>query len=159
MKRVDLAKSLGLKIKGQMTHAATPGRFGTGASALPDKREQRKLDQAAGLVPFAVKIHENLARRLRDLAGLEGVGLNELTTRILEAGLAAQPAAQSASGAAKDPEASQPAENPVAKKRAARTASAKESPAIKAPAQKAAARKAPAKKAPAKASQAAKAAR
>lgn len=90
MKRTDLEKNKGLKIRGQMQQAAIPGRFAAGSAALPDRREQRKMDQAAGLVPFAVKLHTDLATLLREMASKEGVGLNELTARLIEAGLAAQ---------------------------------------------------------------------
>lgn len=90
MKRTDLEKNKGLKIRGQMQQAAVPGRFAAGSAALPDRREQRKIDQAAGLVPFAVKLHADLASRLREQAASEGVSLHELTARLIEAGLAAQ---------------------------------------------------------------------
>ena len=93
MKKTDLEKSKASKIMGQMHNTAIPGRFSAGSAALPDRREQRKIDQAAGLVPFAVKLHEDLVSRLRDQAAQEGVGLNELTDRLIKAGLAAQAAA------------------------------------------------------------------
>jgi hypothetical protein len=89
MKKTDIEKNKALKLMGGMKKAAIPSRFGEGAAAMPDKREQRKLDQAAGLVPFAVKLHEDLARQLRELAEQEGLALNELTARLLTAGLAA----------------------------------------------------------------------
>ncbi len=126
MKKTDLVKNLGLKIRGQMQKSAIPGRFAEGSTAVPDRREQRKLDQAAGLVPFAVKLHAELVERLRELAGAEGVGLNELTERLLRAGLGGAEAG-----------------SPVAaKKVAAKKAAAKEVPAKKAAAKKAAAKKA-----------------
>lgn len=129
MKKTDLVKNLGLKIKGQMQKSAIPGRFAEGSTAVPDRREQRKLDQAAGLVPFAVKLHAELVERLRVLALAEGVGVNELTERLLRAGLGG--AAASSPAAAKD-------------------VPAKKAPATKAPAKKAVAKKAVAKKAVAK---------
>lgn len=89
MKRTDLVKSLGLKIRGQMQQAPIPSRFGEAAGAALDRREQRKLDQAAGLVPFAVKLHNGLVQRLHALAAQEGVHLNVLAARLIEAGLAA----------------------------------------------------------------------
>jgi hypothetical protein len=88
MKKTDLVKKQALKIQGQMQAQAVPNRFA--GAALPDRREQRKMDQAAGLVPFAVKLHEDLARQLREQATQEGVGLNELTDRLIKAGLAAE---------------------------------------------------------------------
>ncbi len=117
-KRTDLAKSLNLKIQGQMQHAATPGRFAQ-AAALPDRREQRKLDQAAGLVPFAVKLNKELVARLGELASARQVTLNALVDEVLRAGLAQLPAVQ------------KPASKPVADKASA---------APKAPAKKAAAK-------------------
>ncbi|MDO9237718.1 MAG: hypothetical protein Q7U28_17000 [Aquabacterium sp.] len=89
MKRTDLEKSKASKLVGQMHNASIPGRFSTASGALPDRREQRKIDQAAGLVPFAVKLNEDLVSRLRDQAVQEGVSLNDLTDRLLKAGLAA----------------------------------------------------------------------
>lgn len=120
MKKTDLVKNLGLKIKGQMQKSAIPGRFAEGSTAVPDRREQRKLDQAAGLVPFAVKLHAELVERLRQQALTEGVGINELTERLLRAALG--------EGAVSSPA---PAE-----------AAAKKAPAKKAPAKKAVAKKA-----------------
>jgi hypothetical protein len=87
MKRTDLAKSLGLKVAGQMRQAGTPGRFGQASSQLPDRREQRKLDQAAGLVPFAAKLHGDLIKELQTLAADSGQSLNEVADRVIRAGL------------------------------------------------------------------------
>lgn len=88
MKRTDLEKNLGLKIKGKISQAGVPGRFGGEAGAVVDRREQRKLDQARGLVPFAVKIDGELAKRIQALAQERGVGLNELVGELLSKGLA-----------------------------------------------------------------------
>jgi hypothetical protein len=135
LKRTDLAKSLNLKIQGQMQHAAIPSRFAQ-ATALPDRREQRKLDQAAGLVPFAVKLHKDLVALLTERAAARQVPLHALVDEVLRAGLAQQPAEATAA--------------PVAKK-AAPKSNEKKGPAEKAPAKKATAIKAAAKKAAAKA--------
>ena len=56
MKKTDLYKNEGLKINGQMKQAGTPDRFGSAASATISRRDQRKLEQAQGLVAFAVKL-------------------------------------------------------------------------------------------------------
>jgi len=120
MKKTDLVKNLGLKIKGQMQKSAIPGRFAEGSTAVPDRREQRKLDQAAGLVPFAVKLHAELVERLRQQALTDGVGINELTERLLRAALGEDAASSPA-----------PAEAP-AKKAAAKKAPAKKAVAKKA---------------------------
>lgn len=141
MKRTDLVKSLGLKIRGQMQQAGTPGRFAQGSAALPDRREQRKMDQAAGLVPFAVKLHKDLVSQLREMAVRDGVDLNALTDQLIRAGMGAKgadaPAAKASAKAA-----------PAAKKTKTAPVTAAEE-VKKAPARKAAAKKAPAKKAPA----------
>lgn len=87
MKKTDLYKNLGLKIDGQMRSARTPDRFGQGA--IPDRKEQRRLDQQKGLIPFAVKIDSALATELREAARTRGVDLNELVGELLRKGLAA----------------------------------------------------------------------
>jgi hypothetical protein len=87
MKKTDLAKNLGLKVAGQMRQAGSPGRFGQASSQVPDRREQRKLDQAAGLVPFAAKLHADLIKELQELAAASGQSLNEVADRVIRAGL------------------------------------------------------------------------
>ncbi len=68
-----------------------PTRFGVVSTAVPDRREQRRLDQAAGLVPFACKLKDELVQRLRALAEQEGGDLNALTERLdPRAGLSAE---------------------------------------------------------------------
>jgi hypothetical protein len=84
MKKADLEKQKGLKLAGAGT---TPDRFGKGASAVLDKREQRERDRELGLVPFAVKLHSDLVRDLHAAAQKKGVGLNELTAELLRKGL------------------------------------------------------------------------
>ena len=88
MKKTDLYKNQGLKIAGQMKQAGIPGRFGGEASAVPDRREQRKLDQAQGLVPFAVKLNSELVQQIQALAQTRQMGLNELVAELLKKGLA-----------------------------------------------------------------------
>ena len=88
MKKTDLEKSKALKIVGQMRQSGVPGRFAAGSAQLPDRREQRKLDQAQGLVPVAVKLHGDLVKQLQEAAEREGVTLNEVADRVIRAGLA-----------------------------------------------------------------------
>ena len=90
MKRADLEKSKGKKIDRQMSQSVTPGRFGQGAVAVADRREQRKRDQALGLVPFAIKLESDLVKQLQTLAQERATGLNELTTALLKKGLKAK---------------------------------------------------------------------
>ncbi|HSN42074.1 MAG TPA: hypothetical protein VLT92_18000, partial [Burkholderiales bacterium] len=52
-----------------------------------DRREQRKLDQSLGLVPFAVKLDGDLVKRVQALAQERQAGLNEIVAELLEKGL------------------------------------------------------------------------
>ncbi|MEI7463759.1 MAG: hypothetical protein WCJ87_00210 [Burkholderiales bacterium] len=91
MKKTDLVKNLAKKIDGQMKCVAVPGRFGQAAGAVVDKREQRRLDAQAGLLPFACKLPADLVRQLHDRAvGHEG-GLNALIAELLAHSLQDQP--------------------------------------------------------------------
>lgn len=90
MKRADLEKHKGKKIDRQISQAPKPGRFGQGASVVTDRREQRKRDQALGLVPFAIKLDGDLVKQLHTLAQERGTGLNELTSELLKKGLKAK---------------------------------------------------------------------
>ena len=88
MKKSDLDKQLARKIGGQMKVAGAAGRFGQGASEVVDRREQRRLDAAAGLVPFACKLPAELVKQLNDrAAGHEG-GVNALVAEALKKNLA-----------------------------------------------------------------------
>jgi len=84
MKKTDLEKNKALKIMGDMKQARTPGRFGQDAAAPTDKREQRKLDQAAGLVPFSVKLKLPLVNALRDRAQAQNANINDVVAELLE---------------------------------------------------------------------------
>ena len=101
LKKTDLAKNMALKVSMEMKKAGVPNRFGVASTALPDRREQRKLDQAAGLVPFAVKLHHDLVKQLQERAQQEGISLNELTERFIRAGMGS-PAAAASPVAGKD---------------------------------------------------------
>lgn len=89
MKKADLEKQKGKKIVG-----GAPGgvgdRFGKGSTVPMDKRAQREHDREMGLVPFAVKLHTDLVKRIHDLARSKGVGLNEIATELIEKGLKAK---------------------------------------------------------------------
>lgn len=119
MKRTDLAKSLRMKVAGQMRQAGSPERFGQASSQIPDRREQRKLDQAAGLVPFAAKLHADLIRELQELAAASGQSLNEVADRVIRAGLKQEKLAKvSKAGKAEKVQAPDTAEVPKAAKAA-----------------------------------------
>lgn len=87
MKRTDLEKNLGLKIGSKMNQSGTPGRFGKESAPAVDRREQRKLDQALGLVPFAVKLNSDLVKQIQALAQARQTGLNEVVAELLKKGL------------------------------------------------------------------------
>ena len=90
MKKADLEKTQAKKIERQINQSPTPPRFGQGAAIGADRREQRKRDQALGLIPFAIKLHGDLVKQLHALAQERGIGLNELTSDLLKKGLKAK---------------------------------------------------------------------
>ena len=87
MKKTDLAKSDAKKLMGQM-NVPGAGAFGKEAVVV-DRREQRKRDQALGLVPFAVKLNSDLVLQLQTLARERSADLNEVVAEVLTKGLAA----------------------------------------------------------------------
>lgn len=91
MKKTGMAKSDAKKLMGKV---AAPGAttFGSGEAAVVDRREQRKRDQALGLVPFAVKLNSALVQQLQDLAKERNLELNELVADVLKKGLGVRPA-------------------------------------------------------------------
>lgn len=88
MKKTGMAKSDAKKLMGQMTAPGAAG-FGNADTAVVDRREQRKRDQAAGLVPFAVKLNGDLVQQVQALAKERGTDLNETVAELLAKGLAA----------------------------------------------------------------------
>ena len=87
MKRTGLEKSLGSKINSKIERNSESDPFSKNAAKPLDKREQRKLDQAQGLVPFAVKINIDLVEQIQDMAKEEQKGVNEVVTELLQKGL------------------------------------------------------------------------
>ena len=83
-----MAKSDAKKLMGKM---AAPGAavFGNADAVAADRREQRRRDQAAGLVPFAVKLHGDLVQQLHALAKSTDRDLNEVVAEVLAKGLVA----------------------------------------------------------------------
>ncbi|WP_036248115.1 hypothetical protein, partial [Methylibium sp. T29] len=63
-KKFDLEKDKAKKTLGRLSQSGTPQRFGAAALPALDRREQRRLDQAAGLVPFATKLPAPLVAAL-----------------------------------------------------------------------------------------------
>ena len=89
MKKTDLDRLAGLKLDSAMRGKAAPGRFGQAAAALPDRKAQRRIDAAAGLVPFACKLPAELTEQLRERAATHEGGVNALVAELLTAALKA----------------------------------------------------------------------
>ena len=87
MKKTDLEKSIGTKINSKIERNSESGPFNKDMVKPIDKREQRKLDQAKGLVPFAVKINIDLVERIQDIAKEQQSSVNEVVTELLLKGL------------------------------------------------------------------------
>lgn len=87
MKKFELEKMKALKIGGQMKAAGVPDRFAQGAAAAADKREQRKRDAAAGLVPFACKLPAELVKQLQARVAAEASDLNAVVASLLQKSL------------------------------------------------------------------------
>jgi len=86
MKKEDLAKKLALKIGGQMKGPAVPGRYGQAAAEVVDRKEQRRRDSAAGLVPFACKLPSNLVKKINERAVSHEGGVNALLAEVIGKG-------------------------------------------------------------------------
>ncbi|CAB3716198.1 hypothetical protein [Trinickia soli] len=90
MKKTDLEKNKALKLTQSMKQAQSD-RFGKGVTEPPvNRREQRKLDQAKGLVPFACKLDSELVSTLKERAATHPEGMNGLIDEFLRHALAAQ---------------------------------------------------------------------
>lgn len=61
--------------------------YGRTAPPESDRRAQRDRDRALGLVPFAVKLPQDLVKTLQQRAADRNVGLNELTSELLKKSL------------------------------------------------------------------------
>ncbi|MDP3638469.1 MAG: hypothetical protein U0989_04900 [Azonexus sp.] len=88
MTKTDLEKNRGSKINGKIGAGGIPDRFGAGAGGGVDKREQRKLDQAAGLIPFACKLPAELVKQVQAQGLTHEGGINALVAELLTRALA-----------------------------------------------------------------------
>jgi hypothetical protein len=82
MKKTDLEKNKALKLMGKLNASIPPGRFAASAPA-PDRREQRRLDQAAGLVSFPVKLRQPIITALNAKAQADSLNVNDLINTLL----------------------------------------------------------------------------
>lgn len=85
MKRTELEKREGLKIANAQRRAGNP--YGRAAAPEADRRAQRERDRALGLVPFAVKLPQDLVRRMQEQAAARGARLDELVAGWLRKGI------------------------------------------------------------------------
>ena len=88
MKRQDLEKLKGLTIANR-NKGNTHGIPGPKPEEI-GRREQRELDRAAGLVPFAVKLNSGLVAKLNAQVASSGKTMTEVVTAALEKGMAAK---------------------------------------------------------------------
>lgn len=87
MKKTDLVRNLAARLEGRMKGAGVPGRFAQGSASVADRREQRRIDAAAGLVPFACKLPAELVKRLNERAATHEGGVNALVAEALQKSL------------------------------------------------------------------------
>jgi hypothetical protein len=85
MKFTELHKRKAERLLDATRKSSRPG--GMDGAAAPDRREQRRLDQAAGLVPFAVKLNRDLLAEVRAHAERIGQPLNDAVAELLRRGL------------------------------------------------------------------------
>lgn len=83
VKPSDLQKHQGKKVVEQMRKEPVPERYGTASGGVHDRREQRRRDQAAGLVPFAVKLPADLVAALQERSRRDGTPLGDLAAELL----------------------------------------------------------------------------
>jgi hypothetical protein len=86
-KKTDLERLKAASIRNQMKQSPIPERFAEGSQGVLDRRQQRELDRARGLVPFAVKLPGELVRQLRETAQARKVDLNDLVAGLLKKSL------------------------------------------------------------------------
>jgi len=82
----ELQKLNAMKLVNQMKSAGGHGRPGAAAASV-DRREQRRIDQAAGLVPFAVKLNSELIKKIHALVLERKTGINEVVGELLQKAL------------------------------------------------------------------------
>ena len=85
MKKTELEKRKALKIANEMRRSGNPF---SRVEAEADRRAQRDRDRALGLVPFAVKLPQDLVRQMQAEAQSRGARLDDLVAEWLRKGLA-----------------------------------------------------------------------
>jgi hypothetical protein len=87
MKKTELEKRKGLKLANALRREGNPyGR--TAAETEAERRAQRERDRALGLIPFAVKLPQDLVRRMQAEAAARGARIDDLVAEWLAKGMA-----------------------------------------------------------------------
>jgi hypothetical protein len=85
VKKFDIEKNKALKLANSLKLQGS-ARFGAEATQPKlDKREQRRLDQEKGLVPFACKLDSDLVKQLQERAAAHEGGMSEMLAELLVA--------------------------------------------------------------------------
>ncbi len=82
MKRGELEKRQGSKLTNQMRAAGNA--YGRAIAPEPDRRAQRDRDRALGLVPFAVKLPQDLVKGAAGAGGEERRRIERANRRAFE---------------------------------------------------------------------------
>jgi hypothetical protein len=85
-KKTDLERLKAASLTDRLSKSAPPARYGSQSNPL-SRKEQRERERAQGLVPFAVKLNQDLVKKLRLLAEERNIPLNEVVAEVLEKGL------------------------------------------------------------------------
>lgn len=87
MNKFQLEQTKAFKLANDLKQGGK-NRIGAADEAKLDRREQRKLDQAKGLVPFACKLDEKLVKQLKERAEAHEGDMTEVLAELLvKAGL------------------------------------------------------------------------
>jgi len=85
VKKFDIEKNKALKLANSLKLQGS-ARFGAEATQPKlDKREQLRLDQEKGLVPFACKLDSDLVKQLQERAAAHEGGMSEMLAELLVA--------------------------------------------------------------------------
>ena len=91
MKKTDLEKNKAMKLSNSLKLASA--KRGPADNTPPvDRREQRRLDQQLGLVPFACKLNTTLVEQLKARAAEHPDGINGVVAELLNQALACKTA-------------------------------------------------------------------
>jgi hypothetical protein len=85
-KKTDLERLKAASLTDRLSKSAPPARYGS-QSRVVSRKEQRERERAQGLVPFAVKLNQELVKKLHALARERDIPLNEVVAQALEKGL------------------------------------------------------------------------